>query len=254
MSWSSVASRSGRFAAALRQSPFLFLSFFVLVLLRSAWSSTVLVAKAQNGLVLATNGLHSLESSSLISSTKLKRFFHLAPNVVVGFAGSGTEFHKLYAKLTKAAAELESSGDSGAIPVKAVAHYCQRLVNRHHPTAHLIVAGCDSSPRSPDQESVEEEYRIFEILPQGTLLEQDYALAGSGGSLLHSLFDDFYSRSQGNCDASEVLDLCQRALRSTRELDLRSRGKLSMWIMAKPAVLRAIPSLAKTSQSKEMLS
>eukprot|EP00981_Chlorochromonas_danica_P000103 scaffold36_cov191-Ochromonas_danica.AAC.17 len=74
--------------------------------------------------------------------------------------------------------------------IQTIAYYCRKLINQHYHKAHIVIAGYQ--PDLLGKEKVEG-YHLFEVLPQGSLLEEEeFVVAGSGGQHLTSFFHDLY--------------------------------------------------------------
>lgn len=230
--------------------------FVLLLLVHVALSGTVIVAKARNGIVLASDSLHSLGSSPLVSAKSMRKFHLLTDKIAIGYVAGGHEFHQLFEQLKAVVAEYEQESGA-AMPIAALAHCCRRLMYQQYNKAHVILAGHQIS-RMPSDSALQGEegcYRLFELLPQGTLLEPDFIVAGSGGPLIASMFDDFYRpdrvpstgmRWQGSgspggaavtgpnskAALNEVLGLCKRALQAVSGYDPHTGGShCSFWCM-----------------------
>ncbi|RYH04680.1 hypothetical protein EON65_46825 [archaeon] len=207
--------------------------YFCCILLYTAWGGTTIVAKCRDGIVLASDSMHTIQNSPLLSAPSMRKFYLLTSAVTIGYVSGGWQFHKLYRDLQSVVREHQDE----ELSITAIKHYARNLVNTKYPFAHLIIAGYDAN-----EHCKENGYRLFEILPQGTAVEQDYIVCGSGGDLLVPLLENEYKLSMPSQSKDEViskklcvdsmLKVCRNALQSVNQIDPRTGGsRLSLWVM-----------------------
>lgn len=163
---------------------------------------TVIAARCQDGIILASDSLPITSSSRtskspLIQTRGAQNFFKLSPNLIIGCLSTTSDFHDLFLALQRemtlykhllpdsfATAESEMS-------LKSIVHLARRLIYSSYPSCHILIAGYSTSSEKSS------EYELYEILPGGSYsghLEcpSEYIVAGTGGNMVHAMLHDYY--------------------------------------------------------------
>jgi len=126
--------------------------------------------------------------------------------------------------------------------VDSVAHLARQLVHGNFPDAHVLVVGCDGmlTDSLAQQEEIGlriPKFSIHEVLPGGTRIEQDVAVAGSASALIATLIDQLWKiqpppSSGATIDQISTIEAAVRlkqAVRAAIKNDPGSGGEVTLW-------------------------
>lgn len=208
-------------------------------------SSIIIAVKCADGLIIGTDTLNT--GNVLISTRQVKRVFTLSDKVVVCCVNPSSDFIQLYNEIKDTYKDhLIKSGNE--LTASQIAHYARRLVYLKYQDAHIVVAGVEP----PSEQCQSHDYKIYEILPSGTKIEQNILVAGSASSVVTSLAEelwntrsrisakvptdmatdsDFLQKRSKLPSMSSSLKKIKMVLGQASKLDPRSGGKHDIWIM-----------------------
>ena len=146
------------------------------------------------------------------------------------------------------------------LSLKSIAEYTRKRIHKKYKSAHIVIIGLNENNSKGN---------IYEILPAGTLMQQDYVITGSSANqlypLLHALCDRTSTQPPSNNDgdvwntsptsngkhitlSNPMLPMkvaytnIMTVLRSARQLDPKSGGKLHVWLLSRGNTLTSISS------------
>ena len=158
--------------------------------------------------------------------------------------------------------DIDSELREQTLSLKSIAGYVRKKIHKKYKSAHIVIIGLNENNSKGN---------IYEILPAGTLIQQDYVITGSSANqlypLLHALCDrqtslDSTSSADNNIDiwntsssTSNEEDITHAilptkvaytnlmtVLRSARQLDPKSGGSLHVWLLSRGNKLTSISS------------
>lgn len=225
--------RSGHF-----QVMFSFL-LLLLVPLQQIYGSTLLAVKCNDGIVLGYDSSTDRTARSVGSLSRwTQKLFSVTPYTVICTAGSldgkeAVDFENLLVELKE---EIFRYGFDHLQEEKTLSTdgiYCvmKRLIRHKYKLAHAIIAGIN---HDRDTHLSHTPFRVYEILPGGTALDDTtFAAAGSGSSTVLSLLEDLLGGSLV-MSVEAARPIVQRVLEAALRLDQTSGGEPVLWTLSKP--------------------
>ena len=223
----------------------LFLIFFSCFLSRT-WSSTIVISKCNDGIVIGADSL-SVGSGSLVNSRVACHVHRLvgADTIVCCASSSGglSDFTHLLTELQRYVRSTRQNDVTNSvigtkrtnyISTSALTRYARRLITHKYRKAHVVIAGADylSTGKKDDNGGKIDgcQYSIHEIIPGGSHVQhKDFVVAGSGSdlvfALLHSMFNNNNSPDSTKPQLPTTNDcatMVQRALKSAATVDPRT--------------------------------
>ena len=216
------------------------LFLFFICFLPQIWSSTIVISKCSDGIVIGADSL-SVGSGSLVNSRVACHVHRLvgADTIVCCASPSGglSDFTHLLTELqrvvrstiqTDITNSVMGTKRTNYISTSAMARYARRIVTHKYRKAHVVIAGADyfSSSGKKDDGC---QYSIHEIVPGGSHIQhEDFVVAGTGSDLVFALLQQLFnssdsSRSQYNLPTiNNCATMVQRALKSAATVDPRT--------------------------------
>jgi 20S proteasome alpha/beta subunit len=185
------------------------------------------------GAVIGTDGLDA--QGPLVGNRHAEKVFRINPLSLVCVASYNADAHGLYKELRRVCSMHQASCDE-VLGASSVAHMARQLVHERFPRAHVLVVGGERELSAP--------YTINEILPGGTRVEQDVAVAGSGSSMVVSLLNELWPTDQVTQDgAAAAAKKLRRAVQAAIRSDSGSGGHVSLWSVSSSVQGREISSV-----------
>ena len=228
---------------------FKWLALAALVFSVASVSGTVIAAKCASGagVVLGSDSLDA--QGPLVDNRFSEKVVRINPLTVLCAAAYNADVRNLCSELRRVCVMHRADCDE-VLGVDSVAHVARRLVHAQFPEAHVVVVGCNNDDDSAAQPP---KFGIHEILPGGTRIEQDIAVAGSGSKLIVSLINELWADGPASAvaDASTTAAKLKRALLAAMRSDPGSGGEVALWSLslrqdAKSSTRRRV-ALAKVS-------
>lgn len=146
------------------------------------YASIIIAVKSNDGIVFATDGLST--GGVLVDNRSVKKSFRLNSNTVLCCASGQNQFVRLCEDIKNECLRFQHS-DAKVMGTRSVAYMCRQLAYNKYSSVHVIIAGCE------DIADKDTTWSIHEILPGGSLIQQNYAVAGSGANVVVPLLDEF---------------------------------------------------------------
>ena len=186
---------------------------------------TIIAAKCTDGILLGYDSLETMGGSTMVSQRYSQKVHRVNPTTFLCFPTESVESH-LLCKDLRTEARSSSRGYS-VLSTKALSHCAHKLIQSKYQSTHAIIVGCEGTVSSS-----EPEYRIFEILPGGTIMERDMAMAGTGADGLSMILGDI---GDGKKSFEDTNVLVQKALKTVRNHDMRTGGNLRINLLRSSA-------------------
>jgi len=182
--------------------------------------STVFAAlhSGGKGVVIGTDGLDA--QGPLVGNRHAEKVFRVNPLSLVCVASYNADAHGLCKELRRVCSMHLASCDE-VLGASSVAHMARQLVHERFPRAHVLIVGGECDHSAP--------FTINEILPGGTRVEQDVAVAGSGSSIVVSLLNELWPTAMAQDGAPATAKKLKRALQAAIRSDSGSGGRVSLW-------------------------
>ncbi len=188
--------------------------------------TTCIGLKYKDGIVLASD---RRTTAGYIYSDKSIKIHKLAKRVAATHSGtvSDAQFHKRIIhseiKLKELRAEREITVKEVAMIANTIQYKNIRTPSTIEPIVGYLIGGYDvTGPR------------LFDIGPDGTLMESDsYAANGSGSIFVKSYLENEYKE---NLSEKEAVALVEKALKSAMNIDNHSGGGIVMFIIDKDGI------------------
>ena len=203
----------------------------------------------------------SSSGGNLISNRESNDIFQLNCDQTILLASANDKIRSLFDNILR---DIDSELREQALSLKSIAEYIRKKIHKKYKSAHILIIGLNE---------INNKGNIYEILPAGTLIQQDYVITGSSANqlypLLHALCDhtsespttpannaniDIWkthpstSNSEDNTSSTSLLPTkvayinLMTVLRSARQLDPKSGGRLHVWLLSRGNKLSSISS------------
>jgi 20S proteasome alpha/beta subunit len=224
--------RFSRFYHAMRTG---FFYFIVVIFLFYSFinASVVIVAKCATGVVIGADAM--ISQSAYISIRQNQKVYELNDgNIHLCCVSGEKEFHMIRYELENLCRRYkfdvpgsDADDSSNELSIQALTHYTRKLIKEKYRKAHMIVVGRDH---------VMKDFRIYELFPQGALLEHsEFTVSGSGSEYILSLMNEFYEEERDvpedrktakalNVSLDSLKKRVANALLQATKLDNRSKG------------------------------
>ena len=205
-------------------------------------SSVVFAVRCQDGVALGCDSYSVDKGSNYVTvRNNLQKIIELTPHTVLCSASNGddgSEFNDLCDELTKEIKYQELlTNNYNVIGTKGIAKYTRRLMNEKYRRTHVIIAGKEKS---------NDKFSLYEILPGGSLIEEDYAICGAAAEyilpLVRILFDignDNKLKTITNLD-NETVEKVYKVLKQAKEVEHTTGGMLQLWTLGHDGTKRNI--------------
>ncbi len=170
--------------------------------------ATVVGVRVKDGVVLASE--RRLSYNGFILSKKARKVHSITPHIGVALAGLYGDTERLV-RILKFQAQYYEVEVGREIGVRSLAKYFSNLLYAYKLLpfyAESIVGGVDGS--GP---------QIYVLDPVGSLIEDDYAVAGSGGPIAIGIVESSYRKDMG---LGEVREVVKKAILAAIERDTAS--------------------------------
>ena len=216
-----------------------YLSFIFTVI-----NATIIAVKCKDGIIIGTDSQTSSSiSSPYISNRFLRKMFLLTSQTVVCCTGDeGSNFMRLYEEL-KTQVKIEDSmsyinkdkSGSKILGTGSIYNLARRQIYSKFPKSHIIIGGGDIRRGKSNEKEVI--YRLFEVLPGGSGVEQSFIVAGSGANTAVTLLNEqIEASSMETLPTEEAAKLVSKVLMATMRMDRKTGGNLNMWVISDPQV------------------
>lgn len=193
--------------------------------------SIVFAVRCQDGVALGCDSYTVDKGGNYVTvRNNLQKIIGLTPFTVICSASSGDddiEFSDLCDDITKEIKYQELlTSSNNLIGAKSIAKYARRLMNEKHRRAHVILAGKERS---------DNEFSIYEILPGGSLIEEDYAICGAAANyilpLVRILFDIGNDNKLKTVSSlsDDTIQKVYKVLKQAKEVEHTTGGMLQLW-------------------------
>lgn len=233
-----------------------FLSLLLVLLQALHCVGTVVAAKCSSGVVIGTDSLAT--QGSLVGNRFLEKVIRVNSLTVLCLATQNSDVRNLCKELRKVAA-MHKAHCGEILGTSSLAHVARQLVHDSFPKAHVLVVGGESMRTLGAKECAAIDglnlpFSIHEVLPGGTRIEQDVAVAGSGSPTIISLMHELWGRPDENAsngaaagtaagheggavhspaskDARETAIRVMRAMKAAIRVDPESGGDVALWLV-----------------------
>lgn len=174
--------------------------------------TTTIGIVAKDAVILATESKSTL--GYLISSKVAQKVYQVDDKIAVTTAGGAGDTQALI-RILKAEINLYKTSRNSEFTVKAAGMLLSNILNayRYYPyMAMLIIGGHDKDG-----------FHIYTLDPVGGLEEDRYAATGSGSPMAYGVLENDFREGLSKEEATR---LAVRAIRSARERDIFSGGKI----------------------------
>lgn len=203
--------------------------------------TTCVALKFKDGVILAAD---RRTSAGYVVSDKSVKLHKLADNVCATHSGTVSDA-QLHERVIKAEIKLKELNTERKILVKEAATIANNIQYRNvrtpstiQPIVGYLIGGVDKM--GP---------QLFEVGPDGTLLEfETFAADGSGSIFIKSLLDVEYKE---NMSEKEAISLVEKSLLSAMKIDGHSGGGIVMAIVTKDGVREFEKKLLKSQLVEE---
>ncbi len=181
--------------------------------------ATIIGLKTRDGVVLASE--RRLSYNGFILSKKAKKVYSITDHVGVALAGLYGDVERLV-RILRFQAKYYEIEVGREISVRALAKYFSNLLYAYKLLpfyAESIVGGVDDS--GP---------HIYVLDPVGSLIEDDYAVAGSGGPIAIGLLETNYREDMGLDEAKELV---KKAILAAIERDTASGDGVDILVITR---------------------
>ena len=222
-------------------------------------SSRCLVAiNCLDGILIGCDS-QSSSGGNLISNRESKYIFQLNCDQTILLASANEKSRSLFNNILR---DIDSELREQTLSLKSIAEYVRKRIHKKYKSAHIVIIGLNENNSKGN---------IYEILPAGTLIQQDYLITGSSANqlypLLHALCDrtstqppsthnnniDIWNTSPAsNNEGKDITHYIlptkvaytnlMTVLRSARQLDPKSGGRLHVWLLSRGNKLTSISS------------
>lgn len=219
--------------------PFVFL-LLILSILSFSIASIIIAAKSSCGGVVVAADSARVSSQPMISQRQVQKAFRLDDTTLICCISGENDFHGLYNDLQiqhqyrKASKHIDSyctATTDPVIDVDVIAHYCRLLTNKRFRKSHMLIVGRNRLDKS---------FKIYEIFPQGTLIEHvRFAVSGQGSECVAGLLNEYFEHGDEGSKTSasndegilESLNKVSKAVAQALRLDHRCRGRPDIIVM-----------------------
>ncbi len=196
--------------------------------------SIVFALRCQDGVALGCDSYTVSKGSNYVTvRNNLQKIIELTPFTVICSASGGDddiEFGDLCDDITKEIKYQELlTSNNNLIGAKGIAKYARRLMNEKYRRAHVIIAGKERS---------NDEFSICEILPGGSLIEEDYAICGVAANyvlpLVRMLFDIGNDNKLKAVPAlgDDTIQKVYKVLKQAKEVEHTTGGMVQLWTVS----------------------
>jgi len=208
--------------------------------------ASVLGIRCSDGIVLACES--SAQRSQKSASTNdrwIEKIFPLTTSTVIcsagcGFGSEAVEFDKLLLDVREEIMKFGSydfyhQDKSRELNTDSIYCLVKKLIRHKYPLAHVLIAGMNPMKSECNDDTAADEYKLYEVLPGGTGLEsQSIAVAGSDGTAIVALLDEFFPRDSSAVTVQQAVPTIRRALKAAMKWDNRMGGQPILWTLVSP--------------------
>jgi 20S proteasome alpha/beta subunit len=179
----------------------LLLLFLIFLQFPSFLGGALIGIKCQNGVIFAYDNAPE-GGNSMMRSRAGSPLFLLNEKVAVGCLENKFAFFKIFSKLKQKTSSFRALYRE-ELSISAIANYARYLVNKHYPDASVVIGGYEKFISSNLKEEYGDRkedlplYQLFHVTKGGSLFQQDYVVAGTGGELASSLIDNSFQETTG---------------------------------------------------------
>ena len=204
--------------------------------------TTCVGLKFKDGVVLASD---RRTTAGYVVSDKSIKVEKLADNVVATHSGTVSDA-QLHRRVIKAEIKLKELNTERPIYVKEAATIATSIQYRNirtpttiQPVVGYLIGGHDNK-LGP---------QLYEVGPDGTLLEFDkYAADGSGSIFIKSFLESEYKDGMSEADAVKLIE---KALTSAMKIDNHSGGGIVMKVVTKDGIREVVRKVLRTELVNE---